>query len=88
MAHHNAHEDEAEDYLAAYAELPEVLQGAALKIVRAAQALHDEQAVDTLARLDSLVQPGGTFTGAAAQFVTAAAMVVEAHYEELRADNP
>ncbi|MGA4670975.1 hypothetical protein ACPCG0_14440 [Propionibacteriaceae bacterium Y1923] len=88
MAHHNAPEDEAEDFLAAFAELPEVLQSAALKIIRAAQALHDEQAVETKAALDALVQPGGTFAGVPAQFVAAAANVVEAHYEELRADNP
>lgn len=88
MAHHNDHEDEAEDYLVAFTSLPEVLQSAALKVVRAAQALHDEQAADTRDRLDALVQPGATFEGAPAQYVTATALLLEAHYDEWRADNP
>lgn len=88
MAHHNATEDEAEDHLAAFVALPAVMQSAALGIVRAAQALSDEQALGTKTELESQVQPGGNFDGAAAQFVTAAAMVVEAHYDELRAANP
>lgn len=88
MAHHNDHEDEAADYLAAFAALPEVLQSAALNLVRAAQALPDEQAMDTRTRLDDLVRLEDAFTGAPGQFVTAAAMVLEAHHDKLRADNP
>lgn len=88
MTHHNAHGDEAEDYPGAFAELPAVLQSAALMVVRAGQALSDEQALATRKKLDALVQPGGGFDGAAAQFVTAAAMVLEAHYDEVRAENP
>lgn len=86
MAHHNDHEDEAEDYLAAFADLPEVLQSAALKVIRAAQALPDEQAVAVRDQLDGLVQ--SSFEGAGAQFVAAGVNVLEAHYDALRARTP
>lgn len=88
MAHQHIHHDGPEDYRAAFAELPEVLQSAAIGAVRAAQSLSDEQAVDVRDRLGTLVQPEGSFTGAAARFVAAAAMVVEAHHDKIRADNP
>lgn len=87
MAHHNTNDDEAEDYVAAFARLPEVLQSAVLGLVRAARTLTDEQAVVTRDRLNALVEAESP-PDAAGEIVTAAAMVVEAHYDELRADNP
>lgn len=87
MAHHNANEDEVDDHLAAFEQLSAVMQSAALRVVRTAQALSDEQALATKTEIDGLVT-GSNFDDAAVQFVAAAAQVLEAHYAEVRAANP
>ena len=85
MTHHNDPEDEAEDYLAAFTNLPEVLQTAALNVVHAAQELPVDQVLGVKARLEQAAHRDGLLQGEAAHFVVACCHLLDAHYEATNA---
>lgn len=81
MTHHNDPEDEAEDYLAAFTTLAQVLQGAALTVVHAAQELPVDQVLGVKARLEQAAERDGLLQGEAAAFVVACCHLLDAHYQ-------
>ena len=88
MTHHNDPDDEAEDFVPAFTNLPEVLQSAALNVVHAAQELPGDTVLAVKAHLEELVGSRGLLSDASAHFVAACLHVLDAHYEASHAHIP